>query len=352
MITMNFLVLLLGLVFLVKGSDYFVKAASTIAKKFGVSEFVIGLTLVAVGTSIPELASSIAASIQQASGIVIGNIVGSNIVNIGLIVGVAAFLSPMKTEIEMLKRDGYIMLFAAVLFFVFALNRELSMIESGLFVLLYIAYVFFLFEEAEKYEGKLHFKEFITYFFKFKYINSARQKLNGANRNRNSGSGNENGNGNGNGRLEGGFAKDILTLVLSCAAIVIGAKYFVEESIFFAELFGVPDTIIGTTLVAVGTSLPELVVTVSAARQGYGSIALGNVIGSNITNIFLILGLSGLLYPISVAEISLFFTTPVMIVISLILLIFISTGWEIKRWEGVALMMFYAAFLVLLFWMS
>lgn len=343
MITMNFLILLLGLVFLVKGSDYFVKAASTIAKKLGVSEFVIGLTLVAVGTSIPELASSIVASIQQASGIVIGNIVGSNIVNIGLIVGVAAFLSPMKTEVEMLKRDGYIMLFAAVLFFVFALNGELSMIESGIFVLLYVAYVFFLFEEAEKYEGKLHFKEFITYFFKFKYINSAVQKING-NRNRGSESGNE------NGRLEGGFAKDILTLVLSCAAIVIGAKYFVDESIFFAELLGVPDTIIGTTLVAVGTSLPELVVTVSAARKGYGSIALGNIIGSNITNIFLILGLSGLLYPISVAEISLFFTTPVMIVISLILLVFISTGWEIKKWEGVALMAFYAAFLVVLFY--
>jgi len=343
MITMNFLVLLLGLVFLVKGSDYFVKAASTIAKKLGVSEFVIGLTLVAVGTSIPELASSIIASIQQASGIVIGNIVGSNIVNIGLIVGVAAFLSPMKTEVEMLKRDGYIMLFAAVLFFVFALNGELSMIESGIFVLLYVAYVFFLFEEAEKYEGKLHFKEFITYFFKFKYINSAVQKING-NRNRNSESG------NGNGRLEGGFGKDILTLLLSCTAIVIGAKYFVDESIFFAELFGVPDTIIGTTLVAVGTSLPELVVTVSAARKGYGSIALGNIIGSNITNIFMILGLSGLLYPIAVAEISLFFTTPVMIIISLILLVFISTGWEIKKWEGIALMAFYAAFLIVLFY--
>lgn len=346
MIITNILILLFGLVFLVKGSDYFVKSASTIAKKLGISEFVIGLTLVAVGTSIPELASSIAASIQQASGIVIGNVVGSNIVNIGLIVGLAAFLSPMRTEIEMLKRDGYIMLFSAVLFFIFALNGELSIIESGLFVLLYIAYVFFLFEEAEKYEGKLHFKEFITYFFKFKYINSARQKLNGINRNKDSGSE------NGNGKLEGGFTKDILTLVLSCAAIVIGAKYFVEESIFFAELLGVPDTIIGTTLVAVGTSLPELVVTVSAARQGYGNIALGNVIGSNITNIFLILGLSGLLYPIAVAEISLLFTTPVMIFISLILLIFISTGWEIKRWEGIALMVLYAAFLLVLLGMN
>ncbi|AKB29215.1 Sodium/calcium exchanger protein [Methanosarcina siciliae C2J] len=349
MITVNFLILLLGLVFLVKGSDYFVKSASTIAKKLGVSEFVIGLTLVAIGTSIPELASSIAASIQQASGIVIGNIVGSNIANIGLIVGVAAFLSPIKTEIDMLKRDGYIMLFSALLFFVFAFNRELSIIEAGLFVLLYIAYVFFLFEEAEKYEGKLHFKEFITYFFKFKYISSAVQKLNG-NLNRNSKSDRNSESGNVNERPEGGFAKDIFTLVLSCAAIVIGAKYFVQESIFFAELLGVPDTIIGTTLVAVGTSLPELVVTVSAARQGYGSIALGNVIGSNITNIFLILGLSGVLYPISVAEISLSFTIPVMIVISLILLAFISTGWEIKRWEGVALMVFYAAFLVVLFY--
>ncbi|KKG10302.1 calcium/sodium antiporter [Methanosarcina sp. 2.H.A.1B.4] len=346
MITMNFLILLLGLVFLVKGSDYFVKAASTIAKKLGVSEFIIGLTLVAVGTSIPELASSMVASIQHASGIVIGNVVGSNIVNIGLIVGLAAFLSPMKTEVEMLKRDGYIMLFSSVLFFVFALNGELSIIESGIFVLLYIAYVFFLFEEGEIYGGKPYFKEFLKYFVKFKYINSAMQKINGANRNRTSGSE------NGNGRLEGGFAKDIFTLVLSCAAIVIGAKYFVEESIFFAELLGVPDTIIGTTLVAVGTSLPELVVTVSAARKGYGSIALGNIIGSNITNVFLILGLSGLLYPIAVAEISLFFTTPVMIVISLILLVFISTGWEIKRWEGVAMMAFYAAFLVMLFWIS
>lgn len=348
MIITNFLTLLLGLVFLVKGSDYFVKSASAIAEKLGVSEFVIGLTLVAVGTSIPELASSIVASIQHASGIVVGNVVGSNIVNIGLIVGLAAFLSPMKTEVEMLRRDGYIMLFAAVLFFVFALNGELSKIESGIFLLLYIAYSFFLFEEAEKYEGKLHFKEFIIYFFKFQYINSARQKINGISNGANPTNGDS---GNKTGQKEG-FSKDILTLVLSCAAIVIGANYFVEESIFFAKLIGISDTIIGTTLVAVGTSLPELAVTVSAARQGYGNIALGNIIGSNITNVFMILGLSGLLFPIAVAEISLFFSTPVMIVISVVLLIFISTGWEIKRWEGVALMAIYAAFLLVLFRVS
>jgi cation:H+ antiporter len=192
-----------------------------------------------------------------------------------------------------------------------------------------------LFEEAEKYEGKLHFKEFVIYFFKFQYINSAKQKLNGISNGKNHTNGDS---GNKNSQSKNGFSKDILTLVLSCAAIIIGANFFVNESIFFAELLGVPDTIIGTTLVAVGTSLPELAVTVSAARQGYGNIALGNIIGSNITNV--------------VAEISLFFTTPVMIFISVVLLIFISTGWEIKRWEGIALMLIYAAFLLVLFRVS
>jgi cation:H+ antiporter len=339
MIAENLLIFILGLVLLVKGSDYFVKSASTIAEKLGVSEFIIGLTLVAVGTSIPELASSIAASLQQASGIVVGNVVGSNIVNIGLIVGLAAIISPMKTEIEMLRRDGYIMLFAAVLFFVFALNGVLSILESAIFVLVFIAYVFFLFEEAEKYEGKLHFKEFVIYFFKFEYIVSARQKFNCI----------RNGNSKGeNCPSREGFAKDILILLISCAAIIIGANLFVEESILFAELLGVPEAIIGTTLVAFGTSLPELVVTLSAAKQGFGSIALGNIIGSNIANVLLILGLSGLIFPVAIEQISLFFTTPVMILISVILLLFISTDWEIKRWEGVALTAFYAAFLIVL----
>jgi len=186
MVLINATILLAGLVLLVKGSDYFVKAASTIAKKLGVSEFVIGLTLVAVGTSIPELASSVAASLQQASGIVIGNIVGSNIANIALIVGLAATLSPVKTEPEMLRRDGYIMLFAALLFFAFAFNEALSRLEAAIFVLLYVAYVFFLFEEIPTNKGRFYFKEFAIYFVKFEYINSMKQKINSASRNRNS----------------------------------------------------------------------------------------------------------------------------------------------------------------------
>jgi cation:H+ antiporter len=346
MVLVNAAILLAGLVLLVKGSDYFVKAASTIAKKLGVSEFVIGLTLVAVGTSIPELASSIAASLQQASGIVIGNIVGSNIANIALIVGLAAALSPVKTAPEMLKRDGYIMLFAALLFFAFAFNEALSRLEAAVFVLLYVAYVFFLFEEIPTNKGRFYFKEFITYFVKFEYVNSMKQKINSASRNRNSDLSEE------QVRARKGLGKDVLTLLAGSAAVILGARYFVEQSIFFAQLLEIPDTVIGTTLVAVGTSLPELMVTVSAARNGYGSIALGNVIGSNITNIFLILGVSGLLFPIAVEEISIFLTAPFMIFISTVLLVFIATGWEIKRWEGIALAVLYAAFLVVLLQMT
>jgi cation:H+ antiporter len=134
-------VLILGLVLLVKGSDFFVQAAAAIAQKLGVSEFVIGLTLVAVGTSIPELASSVAASMQHQSDIVMGNIVGSNIANIGLILGVAATLAVIKTREEMVKRDGYLMLFAALVLYLFMLNGTISRVEAVLFLLLYCAYI-------------------------------------------------------------------------------------------------------------------------------------------------------------------------------------------------------------------
>ena len=138
-------VLLFGLLFLVKGSDFFVKAAIEIAKKLGISEFVIGLTLVAVGTSIPELASSVVASFKQQSEIVIGNIVGSNIANIGLIIGLAATIAVIKTQEEMLKRDGYVMLFAALVLYLFIINGLISRIEAMIFLLLYFAYIMFLF---------------------------------------------------------------------------------------------------------------------------------------------------------------------------------------------------------------
>ncbi|KGK98557.1 sodium:proton exchanger [Methanococcoides methylutens] len=343
MMLSNVAILLVGLILLVKGSDLFVSSASAIAKKLGVSEFIIGLTLVAIGTSIPELASSIAASLSQSSGIVVGNIVGSNIANIALIVGCAAIISVVKTDSDMLKRDGYIMLFATTLFLLFAFDLQLSRGEAVILILFYVAYVFFLFEDKSKYKDKSYFVEFIGYFVKFKYVgsmnNRIREGINGF---------------NSDGKKEtekerGSISRDLLILAVSGIAVIFGAKYFVNEAIFFAQLFQLPDTFVGVTLVAVGTSLPELMVTISAARKGYGNIAIGNVIGSNITNIFLVLGISAFVFPLEITGLSIMFTIPFMIMISVVLLWFINTHWEIRRIEGIALIVLYALFLISLF---
>lgn len=345
MIYINLIILLAGLILLVKGSDYFVKSSSSIANKRGVSEFTIGLTLVAVGTSIPELASSITASIQNAGGIVIGNVVGSNIANIALIVGCAAILSTIKTETGMLKKDGYIMLFAAVLFLVFSFNSSISRIEGIIFILFFIAYILFLFQDKTKYEEEPQFKDFITYFFRFKYITDVKQKVeSGINQKP------INGEQKQSVAFEG-IGKDLLIILISGVAIVFGARYFIEQSIFFAQLLNLSDELIGITLVAVGTSLPELMVTLSASRKGYGSIALGNVIGSNVANIFLILGISSILLPLDINKLTLQYTAPFMIFISVLLLIFISTHWEIRKGEGLALIMLYIGFMIGLFYL-
>lgn len=345
MIYINLIILLTSLALLVKGSDYFVKSSSSIANKMGVSEFTIGLTLVAVGTSIPELASSIASALQNAGGIVIGNVAGSNIANIALIVGCAAIISTIKTETEMLKRDGYIMLFAAVLFLIFSLNSSISRIEGIIFVLFFIAYILFLFQDKTKHEEELHFKDFITYFFNFKYITDVKQKI-GPSINRKT----ENKKQNQSSAFES-MSKDLLVILISGVAIVFGARYFIEQSIFFAQLLILPDELIGITLVAVGTSLPELMVTLSASRKGYGGIALGNVIGSNIANIFLVLGISSILLPLEVSKSTLQMTAPFMIFISVLLLIFIATHWEIRKSEGLALIMLYIGFMIGLFYL-
>ncbi|MEL4304803.1 calcium/sodium antiporter [Methanococcoides sp. LMO-2] len=349
----NVAILLIGLILLVKGSDFFVSSASSIAKRFGISEFIIGLTLVAIGTSIPELASSIAASLSGSSGIVIGNVVGSNIANIALIVGCAAIISVVKTESDMLKRDGYIMVFASTLFLLFAFDLELSRAEAVILILFYVAYVFFLFEDKSKYEDKSYFREFLHYFVKFKYVGSMNQRIKAGINDYNSGKVKATESGDRKSKEKKkeltGIYKDILILVVSGVAVIFGAKYFVAEAIFFAELLQLPDTLIGVTLVAVGTSLPELMVTISAARKGYGNIAIGNVIGSNITNIFLVLGFSALVFPLEIAAMSIMFTIPFMIMISVVLLWFINTHWEIRRIEGIALIVLYVIFLILLF---
>ncbi|WP_410510254.1 calcium/sodium antiporter [Methanosarcina hadiensis] len=384
MYLVDILVLIGGLLLLVKGADLFVVSSSRIAERFGVSEFIIGLTLVSIGTSVPELASSLTASFEQASGIVIGNVVGSNIANIGLIVSTAGLLSTVKTEELMLKRDGYIMLFSAILFFLFILDFRISRIEAFVFLLIYFVYILFLLDKVRRHEEDIYFKGFMTYLIKFEYVFDLKERIETGvkgriEKKRSNKALNETYRGTEEpGKEEQSQSEnetyseikaeykteiknetedlseislpiEFLKLIASGVAIVIGAKYFIEQSIFFALLLEIPETIIGLSLVAIGTSLPELMVTVSASRSGYASIGLGNVIGSNITNTLLILGCSGVVYPLTVTENTVYYITPFMLFISLLLLLFIRTGWRIKRYEALILFLIYSGFMVFIF---
>jgi len=352
----NIILFLVGLVLLIKGSDFFVEASASIAKKLGVSELVIGLTLVALGTSIPELASSVIASLKQHSGLIIGNVIGSNIANIGLIVGIAATITAIKTKEHMLKRDGYIMIFVTVVFYIFMLNNSISRIEAGVFLLFYFAYIVFLFEVEAKEEDESHFREFIRYFFRFKYLLTVHsrilagiryQKKNDHKLKKEKVSPVE--KKEVKELFKAGIYKDYLTIVISGIAIVFGAKYLVEGAIYFASAFNVSDTLIGVSIVALGTSLPELSVSISAARKGYGNIVVGNIIGSNIANILLVTGVSALILPLKVISSTIVFTGPFMILMSILLLVFIKSYWQIKRIEGTIFLILYTVFIMLLF---
>jgi cation:H+ antiporter len=329
-----------------------------------------------VGTSVPELSSSITASFEQASGIVLGDVLGSNIANIGLIASIATLISNVKTDELILKRDGYIMLFSSFLFLLFVLDSNISRIEALIFLLLYMAYLLFLLDKAKRHGKNMYFKDFVIYFLRFEYLSDLKagieaEVLGHGGKNRvpevtckGSGTTGESIENEIRTELEiqgvdidfeaedfseSSLSMEFFKFMVSGAAIIIGAKYFVEQSIFFALFLKVPETLIGLTLVAIGTSIPELMVTVSAARKGYASIAIGNVLGSNITNILLVLGCSGLVNPLTISKLSIYYIAPFMLIISALFLLFIRTGWRIKRSEALILLLLYSGFLVFIF---
>ena len=344
---MEILSLVLGFILLVKGSDFFVEDAARIAKKMGVSEFIIGLTLVAVGTSLPELASTVAASVTGHDNLIIGTLIGSNLANIGLILGIAAVIAGVKASEGMIKRDGYIMVGTIVIFYFFALTGRISPFAGLVFLLIYLAYVMFIIKTRDS--VKMHqFGDFVGYFFKFEYLmtikNDAIKRIM-------------------TGRdvheyhkkiyraFKEGLIKDIIITCLSLVAIVLGADYFVKGAIWLAGLFHLSEGLIGLSIVAIGTSLPELSVVVTAVIKRYDDLAFGDIVGSNIANILLIMGAGAVIQPISIAENLLYTLVPFTIFMSLLIIIlFNRSNHTIKRWQGVILLLLYFGFVAFMFW--
>lgn len=359
MLYLHVLLLISGLILLVKGSDFFVESASRIAKRLGVSEFIIGLTLVALGTSIPELSTAIASSIKKDSGLIIGNIIGSNIANIGLVLGIGALIATLAVNKTIFKRDGYLMMSAAVIFYLLAYDKTISGAEGILFLSIYISYNIFIITSSKSRKA-YDFSDFLNYYLKFKYITTIRSRLiskeikkpssfpkkerKEATKIRESYKAKKEFQ-----EFKGLLVKDLLIFVISTAAIIYGASMLVSESIWIAGSLGISTTIIGFTIIAIGTSLPELMVTIKSALKGFNEMAIGNILGSNIANILLILGVSSIIHPISVDGSVLTLTAPFMILVSGALIFMMRTKWKIEKKEGFFLLLIYAIFIAMLF---
>ncbi len=308
----DFLVLIISLAVLVIGAELLVKGASKLAKHFGISDFVIGLTLIAIGTSLPELATSISASIAKDSGLIIGNIVGSNIANIGLILGVAVLLYTIKAKDKAFIRDSWFLFWVSILFIIFIFNKVISFTEGLIFLLIFFFYLLHLFKSKEE--------KIIPYQKLAKHIH-----------------------------LRGDFIKNISFTLFGIIGLYFGAKFLIPAAENLARAVGVGTEIVGLTLIAVGTSLPELFVTISAARRHLEGIFIGNLIGSNIANILLILGISSLINPIQISNSILYLFVPIMMILTILLLKFIKNNFAYRILQGFALLFFYAIFILILF---
>lgn len=289
------------------------QGAASLAERLGVSTLVVGLTVVAYGTSTPEMIVSAQAAASGIGGIAIGNAMGSNIANIGIILGISALIFPLKANMQLIKFDAPVMILATVLFLLLFLDHTLGRLEGSVFLLILTGYTAFNVIKSKKETKKAVINEFKD----------------------------------GVPTVSRHWALDILWILLGLAALMIGSRFLVKGSSDLARMIGMSETVIGLTIVALGTSMPELATSVVAALKKQPDIAIGNVVGSNIFNIIGILGFSALIKPITAPDISLA-DSLVMIGMSLLLLPLIKTGFTLKRWEGALFVIIYILYILYL----
>ncbi len=305
---MVYITLIAGLVLLVAGGESFVRGSVAIAYRFGMSTLLVGLTLVAFGTSLPELVTSIQAALDGAPGIAVGNVVGSNIANILLILGVTAAIYPVAVSKSGLRRDGGALVVASLAALVVVLIGFIGRLAGLIFVLFLIAYIV-----------RSYLMERSTASKEEEAPPQAARKAN--------------------------LLVSALLTVAGLILTLVGARLLVSSAVFLATDFGVSETIIGLTVVAVGTSLPELVTSAIAALRRHTDIALGNIIGSNIFNILLILGVTSLIQPIVIPAQIVSFDIWAMLAATALLLVLAYTGRGISRWEGWVFLAAYAGYI-------
>ncbi len=315
--------LLAGVGLLWIGADLLVKNASQFATAVGVSPIVVGLSVVSLGTSAPELVVSIMAAVQHSAGLSVGNIIGSNIANIGLILGVGAIITPLNVDKSWVKREVPFMIAVTLVFALIAYRGyELNQVDGIMLLALMIGFVFYL--------GRYAHKEMNE----FKEIQRELLHQNGSDV-----------------RMASWMKKlgYLLGALLGLAVLILGSNITVTSGKTLALMMGVSDMIIGLTLIAFGTSLPELATTVVGAIRKETDIVVGNVIGSNIFNLLLIGGIVSLIHPVAIQKNLFFINIPMLIFTSLIVLPIMRFKLNIQRYEGIFLLMVYILFIYLTF---
>ena len=309
------LFVVIGLVGLIVGGELLVRGAVSAAESFGISPMVIGLTLVGFGTSTPELVTSLQAALSGSSGIAIGNVVGSNIGNVFLILGIATLVAPIAVDPQAFKRDGSVMFLATALCLGAVLTGEVSRLVGGAFVASLLGYLAFTLVRERRAEST-----------PAAAIYEAEAQLVGG--------------------KTTSIAASMGIAIAGLIVTIFGAKFLVSGAVSLAQAIGLSEAVIGLTIVAIGTSMPELVTSVIAVRKGQGDVALGNVLGSNIFNILGVLGITALIQPMTVPSEILALDIWVMCAAAIVLIVFARTGWRIGRREGGAMLTCYLGYMV------
>lgn len=309
---LNLVLIILGFVFLIKGADYFVSGASALGAKMKIPQIVIGLTVVAFGTSLPELVINIIGSLSKNNDIVLGNIVGSNIFNILMILGVAALIYPVTAQKNTVWKEIPFVILVSIILFVlsndilFGEDKGVISRGDGIILLIFMGYfIFYLLNLAKN--GEEITDDIV--------VLSTR--------------------------------KIVIFIILGIAGLILGGNFVVNSAVSIAKIFHVSDKIIALTIISIGTGLPELVTSIVAATKKNSSIALGNIVGSNIFNILLVIGVSSIIYPINFVPDMYLFDYIFLIISSLILFItmFLFKKATITKIEGVAMVLLYVVYI-------
>lgn len=322
---MTFVYLIAGLVLLVAGAEVLVRGAAKLAAQFGIPPLIIGLTVVAFGTSAPETAVSVQASINGSGDIAIGNVLGSNIANVLLILGMTSLVAPLIVSRQLIRLDVPIMIGASLLTYALAWDGTLSRLDGALLFALVVSYTLFLIISSRRASAAAPADDEFAREFGLNAQPKPYASL-----------------------INAGLV--IAGLVL----LVAGSHFLVEGAVSLARALGLSELVIGLTVIAIGTSLPELATSILAAIRGERDIAVGNIVGSNIFNLLCVLGLASLVSPdaISVAANALAFDFPVMIAVALACLPIFFTGYSINRWEGLLFLAYYVAYTLYLVMVS